>query len=179
MAIYFITNNKNKKEVSETVKIIKGLKSEVVLRESGSKKAAQEDGPRLDALIAEIRKPSMEINYQIVLALTMKKPVLCIYPEGTNIKNELPTSVGNIAKNLTVTSYNKDSLASIIKDFVNSLGDGGELNRFNFFLPLDLLEYINWIPFGKGTNRSNFIRQLIRDEMNKDSHYHSFVKKRK
>lgn len=179
MAIYFITNNKNKKEVNETVKILKSLKTEVVSHELGGKKNTQEDGRRMEALIAEIGKPSMEINYQIVLALTAKKPVLCLYPEGSNIRDELPASVGNIAKNLTVTAYNKDSLASIIKEFVTSLGDGGELNRFNFFLPPDLLDYINWVPFGKGTNRSNFIRQLIRDEMNKDSRYHSFVKKRK
>lgn len=178
MLIYFITNNNKKNEVKMVSDSIKDLGCKVISRVIGSKNKS--DLPeKFDMLIAEIRDFSVEINYQIVLSLTEKKPVLCIYPEGSNVSKNLPSARGNIAKNLTLRSYSKHSLSEVIKEFVESIGQGGQAERFNFFLTPDLKEYVNWVPFGRGITRSGFIRQLIRDQMKNDENYRSFARKKK
>lgn len=135
---------------------------------------------KFDALIADIQEMSVDINYQIILALTEKKSVLCIFPEGTNISKSLPYTKGNIAKSLVLRSYNKRSLPDIIQGFLDNVGDeNGQSERFNFFITSDLREYINWISYGGAETRSGFIRQLIRDRMNNDNNYQTFVKKKK
>lgn len=178
MLIYFITNNKKKKEAEAVLDLIKDLSHKVIIRVIGGKNKS--DLPeKFDMLIAEIRDFSTEINYQVVLSLIQKKPVLCIYPEGSNVPKNLPPAKGTIAKNLTLKSYNRHSLHEVIKEFIESVDQGGKAERFNFFLTPDLKEYVNWVPFGRGTTRSGFIRQLIRDQMKNDENYRTFTKKKK
>lgn len=178
MFIYFITNNKKKNETKEVVSGIKQLGHEVVDETVGNK--AQAGLPEnVDMVIADLHEFSVDMNYRIILALSDRKPVLCLYPEKSNVAKNLPPAKGNVAKNLTVRSYTRSTLSVIIKEFLEILGEGSHAERFNFFLTPDLKEYINWIPYGKGTTKSGFIRQLIRDQMKKDNTYNTFLKKKK
>lgn len=178
MVIYFITNNKKRKDTAEITKILRSFGHEVVGAVPWTKDKI--DLPaQFDVLIAEIQEFSTDINYQIVLALSDKKSVLCLYPEKSNIDEELSSIRGSIAKNLTLKPYSQASLPFVIKEFLDDLVNGGHAERFNFFLTPELKEYINWIPTGKGLTKSGFIRELIRDQMKKDNNYQVFRKKKK
>lgn len=176
MTIYFITGNKNNLKLIS--RAIRSLKYRMVSSVLDSKNEVN-DQTNFDVLIAEIHGSNVDINYQIVLALTDKKPVLCVYPEGSNVEKSLPPTNGNIAKNLTIKPYNQTNLSDVVKNFLSSLKNGSEPNRFNFFLTRELEEYIKWVPFGKGMTKSNFIRRLIMDEMKKDKNYKAFTKDKK
>lgn len=181
MTIYFVTNNTKKNEIKIISNIINRQGHKVITQVIGNKDKNEIDLPqKFDVLIADIQEISVGINYQIVLALTEKKPVLCIFPEGANISKSLPYTKGNIARNLVLRLYNKHSLPGIIEGFLDNVeNESGQSERFNFFITSDLREYINWISFSGLVTRSGFIRQLIRDQMQKDDNYKTFAKKKK
>lgn len=178
MVLYCLTNNKKRAVRKEITDIIRNSGNEVVEKFVGGKNKV--GLPReFDAMIVDIKGPSVDINYQIILALTEKKPVLCVYDENSKAAKSLPAARGTIAKNLILKTYNTETLSSVISDFITSLAEGSKPERFNFFLTPDLKEYVNWIPSGTGMTKSNFIRQLIRDRMKKDEEYRTFSKTKK
>jgi len=178
MVIYFISSNKRKTEAKKVVNIIKSLGHDVVYEAIGGEQN-NDTGFRFDGMIADIQEFSMGVNYQIVLALSDKKPVLCIYSEGAHVAKNLPPAKGTIAKNLIVKTYTKNSLPHLLEEFIEGLNTEHKAERFNFFLTPDLKKYIDWVPFGTGMTKSNFIRQLIHDKMKEDGNYRSFTKKKK
>jgi hypothetical protein len=54
------------------------------------------------ALVAEVSTPSHGVGYEIALALTLGKPVLCLYREGAKVSKML---TGNSEPGLMVRSY--------------------------------------------------------------------------
>jgi nucleoside 2-deoxyribosyltransferase len=59
-----------------------------------------------DAMIAEVSTPSHGVGYEIALALTLGKPVLCLYRQGARISKMV---TGNTEPMLTVESYEGES----------------------------------------------------------------------
>lgn len=178
MVIYFISSNKRKVEARGIANIIKGLGHDIVYEAIGNEQK-NDTTFQFDGMIADIQEFSVGVNYQIVLALSDKKPVMCIYSEGSQVAKNLPPAKGVIAKNLSVKTYTKNSLSHIIEEFIEGLNTEHKAERFNFFLTPDLKKYIDWVPYGTGMTKSNFIRQLIHDRMKGDDTYRSFVKKKK
>jgi nucleoside 2-deoxyribosyltransferase len=61
------------------------------------------------ALIAEVSTPSHGVGYEIAYALSLQKPVLCVYKEGRSISKML---TGNSHPSITIKSYH-DPLQAI------------------------------------------------------------------
>jgi len=55
-----------------------------------------------DAMIAEVSTPSHGVGYEIARALTLGKPVLCLYRQGARVSKMI---TGNTEPLLTVESY--------------------------------------------------------------------------
>ncbi len=55
-----------------------------------------------DRLIAEVSTPSHGVGYEIALALTLGKPVLCLYRDGARVSKML---TGNTEPTMTVKAY--------------------------------------------------------------------------
>ncbi len=55
-----------------------------------------------DVLLAEISTPSHGVGYEIGLALTLQKPVLCIYQQGRKVSKMI---LGNPDTHLKVCAY--------------------------------------------------------------------------
>lgn len=178
MVIYFISSNKRKAEAKRVIDVIKSLGHDVVYEAVGNEQK-NDSSFKFDGMIVDIQEFSVGVNYQIVLALSDKKPVMCIYPEGGQAVKNLPPAKGTIAKNLSVKTYTKTSLPHILGEFIDGLSTENKAERFNFFLTPDLKKYIDWVPYGTGMTKSNFIRQLIHDRMKEDDTYRTFVKKKK
>jgi nucleoside 2-deoxyribosyltransferase len=69
-----------------------------------------------DALIAEVSVPSHGVGYEIGFALSLGKPVLCLYQEGRRVSKMI---TGNPDPQLKVTSYTDTAQAvNLIRQFL-------------------------------------------------------------
>jgi len=74
-----------------------------------------------DALIAEVSTPSHGVGYEIGHALSIKKPVLCLYRQGVKVSKMI---LGNHDENLIVRSYqDPDDAVSIMRTILNGLSN--------------------------------------------------------
>ncbi|MGA9533483.1 MAG: nucleoside 2-deoxyribosyltransferase [Anaerolineales bacterium] len=72
-----------------------------------------------DALIAEVSTPSHGVGYEIALALTLSKPVLCCHRRGVPVSKMI---TGNDSAGLVVRDYEGESGAlTIIDDFLAAI----------------------------------------------------------
>jgi nucleoside 2-deoxyribosyltransferase len=72
-----------------------------------------------DALIAEVSTPSHGVGYEIALAVTLGKPVLCCYQRGRKVSKMI---LGNTHEKLRLTEYTESadlilSINEFLKDF--------------------------------------------------------------
>jgi nucleoside 2-deoxyribosyltransferase len=70
-----------------------------------------------DALVAEVSTPSHGVGYEVAFALSLGKPVLCLYREGQPVSKMI---TGNSSPNIRVASYT-DTLdaVQIVRNFTN------------------------------------------------------------
>jgi len=72
-----------------------------------------------DALIAEVSTPSHGVGYEIALALTVGKPVLCLYRSGKRVSKMI---TGNDHPGLTQAAYeNEHEVVTLVCDFLHNL----------------------------------------------------------
>ncbi len=64
-----------------------------------------------DALIAEVSVPSHGVGYEIGFALSLGKPVLCLYEQGRAVSKMI---TGNPDPNLTIRTYQNHEEAGIL-----------------------------------------------------------------
>lgn len=61
-----------------------------------------------DALVAEVSTPSHGVGYEIALALSLGKPVLCLYRSGSRVSKMI---TGNTSPGLVVCTYDHPAQA--------------------------------------------------------------------
>jgi nucleoside 2-deoxyribosyltransferase len=72
-----------------------------------------------DAVVAEVSTPSHGVGYEIALAITLGKPVLCCYRKGRKVSKII---TGNDSQNLMVREYSSSGEAIIhLQKFISSL----------------------------------------------------------
>ena len=74
-----------------------------------------------DALIAEVSTPSHGVGYEVALALTLGKPVLCCYQRGRKVSKMI---LGNRNEKIRLTEYADSSdlirsISAFLRDFAN------------------------------------------------------------
>ena len=71
-----------------------------------------------DALVAEVSTPSHGVGYEIALALTLRKPVLCLYRQGARVSKMI---TGNDEPTMTVATYADQAGAwELVRRFVSA-----------------------------------------------------------
>ncbi len=69
-----------------------------------------------ERLIAEVSTPSHGVGYEIALALTLGKPVLCLYRQGARVSKML---TGNTEPGITVRHYQDEGQAlKLVEEFL-------------------------------------------------------------
>ena len=69
-----------------------------------------------DTLVAEVSTPSHGVGYEVAYALSIGKPVLCLYQAGRPISKML---TGNSHPRIQVNSYsNSDTAIDIVRSFL-------------------------------------------------------------
>ncbi|MDZ4158950.1 MAG: nucleoside 2-deoxyribosyltransferase [Anaerolineaceae bacterium] len=64
-----------------------------------------------DALIAEVSTPSHGVGYEVALAVTLAKPVLCCYRRGASVSKML---LGNNSPGYMIDSYETGAQALVL-----------------------------------------------------------------
>ena len=71
-----------------------------------------------DVLVAEVSTPSHGVGYEIALALTLRKPVLCLYRQSARVSKMI---TGNDEPTLTVATYADQAGAlELVRRFVSA-----------------------------------------------------------
>jgi 2'-deoxynucleoside 5'-phosphate N-hydrolase len=71
-----------------------------------------------DALVAEVSTPSHGVGYEVAYALSLGKPVLCVYRQGVPLSKMLS---GNSHPSISVKSYSDpDQAVAIIRFFLQA-----------------------------------------------------------
>lgn len=75
-----------------------------------------------EALIAEVSTPSHGVGYEVALALTLGKPVLCCYRNGARVSKMI---TGNTESSMTVATYEDETGAvQAVKRFLEAKAGG-------------------------------------------------------
>ncbi len=70
-----------------------------------------------EALVAEVSTPSHGVGYEVAYALSLGKPVLCVYREGQPISKML---TGNSHPTISVKSYrDSEEVIAVIRSFLD------------------------------------------------------------
>lgn len=183
MKIHFWASAARPESVKKIPQILKGLGHQVTVELLEAEKRTKTDvasEKKAEAVIIEIAKDTPLLGFRLASVLMEKKPILLLYLEGSKV-GDLRALVGDkFFRYLTVASYDPENLNRVLKDYFKSLSEEKEAAaRFNFILNSDLEKFLNWVPFGKKTAKSDFVRELIREAMEEDEEYRAFLKKKR
>ena len=131
---------------------------------------------RSDVLIAEVSLASSSVGYQIAYALSLKKPVLCLY--STEFGEMKPPQVINANDSLLlyVKSYERSKLKEIIKKFFADAPQS-RLIKFNFIISPEIENYLDWVMEIKRQSKSDYLRErVIKNIIREDKEYLNYVK---
>lgn len=172
MKILFFTNRK--KAVKAHFIILKWLKTRRHKVQFELSKTAQNKVIKInnfDIVILEVNTNDKSVYKIIFDALIKDKPVLMLYEyHDRKPKNLIFPAEKTMLRYLILRGYVLGNLKDVLERFFISL-EKGKLERFNFFISKDIEEYLNWIPYGRAQTKSDFIRKIIRDEMDNDEMY--------
>lgn len=119
-----------------------------------------------DILIADVTTESVTVGYQVSYAIRKKIPVLVL----VNSDNERSISVVLTDDHLgllTIEKYTTEvDIKQILKKFVKNAIS--ERIKFNFFLNIPIHNYITKRASNEGKNKSQVIRDIIQEEMQKN-----------
>lgn len=125
--------------------------------------------------VAECSKPDNSLVYLLGQALARKKAVLLFHDKAIVTKEKVFEKLGIPQNsNITLVSYTPDILSESIDKYIKSFERGTK--RFNFVLTPDLEDYLEWVPFNRKKHKSDFVRDLLIDEMGKDKKYQAYKK---
>jgi len=136
-------------------------------------KETKEQLKEADVVIAELGDyvfGSFGVGWRVNYALSIKKPVLCLYPKGYDTYYLSPLLKGSTSEYLTIQSYTFRSLNKFFEKYFSKL-QRGQNRRVNFFITPMIDDYIKWVSYQRKISKSELIRDLLSKAMKKDEEY--------
>jgi len=107
-----------------------------------------------EVMIVEVSHEDIQLGHEITLALSEKKPVLCL-----SIHEDFSKKIHN--DYFVGARYNEHTVKSIIQNFLARARELTLSKRFNMFLYPSQIDYLEKIGKQSGMNMSEYIRHLI------------------
>lgn len=163
--------------------IVKNLKAQghSVVFEFTGKAGGTDKLEKAGVVVAEVSRFDIVFAAKIVAALSAKKNVLCLYAADKKPKS-LNAFAGRAFQYLTVREYNEKNLKTVLADFFSGLEKEEKLSkakRFNFFLPQEMEEFLDWWQLKKKQPKSELVRDLIKEKIGEEKEYGSYLKKKR
>jgi hypothetical protein len=122
---------------------------------------------RADLVVVEASFPStLNIGHEISLAIERGKPVVMLANKGYD---SLLLSSSDSEK-LIFVEYTTDNLEKELEQSLTYSRDQVD-TRFNFFISPKHSNYLDWISKNRRIPRSVFLRNLIKDDMQRNNDY--------
>jgi len=116
---------------------------------------------KADIVVVETTTAGISIGFEIALAIQYGKQVIAIYKPDED--NKAFVICGMDIDRLQVLTYSYENLYKTLKLALDYASEQVE-TRFTMILPSDINAHLNQIA-RQGTNRSEYIRHLIRQDM--------------
>lgn len=134
-----------------------------------------------DIVIADISYTSSGVGYEVSLALSEKKPVVCIYnlreyENKSSLLSSVPVNLkGNTSKYLILKEY---SLSTLKKTLELAIKDAKDLadTKFILIIPPEIDKYLEWNVKEKGIAKAEITRNAVEDLMKRDKEYAQYLK---
>ncbi|MEK7123614.1 MAG: hypothetical protein AAB851_01840 [Patescibacteria group bacterium] len=159
------------------VKILKSLGHSVIFDFVGGETAGKDKSAikikEADVVVGEVSRFDIAFGAKIVEALSAKKSTLCLYAKDKKPKG-LNAFTGRAFQYLTVKEYDGKNLKSILADYADDLKKEEKLSeakRFNFFLPQEMEEFLDWWQLKKKQPKSELVRDLIKEKIGEEKEY--------
>jgi len=120
-----------------------------------------------DIFVIEVSSNSLSAGYLLHEALNNSRPVIALYHEG-----ELPNLLSGGLENekLVTIEYNSSNIKVQLERALELAKKAVDI-RFNFFIPPQLVTYLNWTSSMLRISKSTYLRKLIMDDMSKNRDY--------
>lgn len=119
-----------------------------------------------DIVVVEASLHSLTIGQFIQQALAQKIPVLILCRKGISLAFQ--DGFAHEQGHLLVSEYTDENLSRVLKEGINYLSESNN-GRFTMIFPSDIIKHLDDISSTKNISRSEYIRNLIRTDMKKQS----------
>ena len=121
-----------------------------------------------DLVIAETSFPSLGIGFEISQALEKGKPVVVLYTE-----EDIPHFIQGVeSEKLLVVKYSLVDVREVLREAIEDARGQADV-RFNFFIPPQIVAFLDWVAKNRKLPRAVYLRKLIEEDMKKNKAYKS------
>lgn len=191
MKIYFTASTTGKKryraKYEKIVRILEEMRHRVIMtfltaeeQKEFLKKSPQtvyeearkqiEDADVVIAELGDYTFGSFGVGWRISFALSIQKPVLCLYPKGYDEYYISPLLKGSTSEFLTLKSYTMKSLKNLLSGYLDKISKRKKV-RINLIITPLIDHYLDWIAFRRKLPKSKIIRDLIYQAIEFDKEY--------
>ena len=120
-----------------------------------------------DVVVVEISYPSTaNVGHELTTALAKSKPVIALYLEDRE-----PAFLEGIKNDrLFLVPYDAHDLEKVLQYAIDDAS--GQMDvRFNFFVPPQIVAYLEWISKAKKIPRAVYLRRLIEESIKEDKEF--------
>lgn len=126
-------------------------------------------------VIIEDTVSNFSTGHQITLALQKQKPTLVLWQGKKHRYFNQMFIHGIDSEHLEIAEYKPNNLETIITAFINKYQDYNNKTRFNLVLNQYERNYLDWVQFNRGTNRTKIIKTSIDEPINNDKEYRKYL----
>lgn len=126
-------------------------------------------------VIIEDTVSNFSTGHQITLALQKQKPTLVLWQGKKHRYFNQMFIHGIDSEHLEIAEYKPNNLETIITAFINKYQDYNNKTRFNLVLNQYERNYLDWVQFNRGTNRTKIIKTSIDELINNDKEYRKYL----
>ncbi|HRP37480.1 MAG TPA: hypothetical protein PLS50_06765, partial [Candidatus Dojkabacteria bacterium] len=125
-------------------------------------------------VIIEDTVSNFSTGHQITLALQKQKPTLVLWQGKKHRYFNQMFIHGIDSEHLEIAEYKPNNIEKIITAFINKYQDYNNKTRFNLVLNQYERNYLDWVQFNRGTNRTKIIKTSIDELINNDKEYSKY-----
>lgn len=135
----------------------------------------------VDAIVLEIGHSVPELQFILAQAIVLRRPTLCLYTKNNEPREILNHLTGHhVPKTITLKPYTRANLDDIVNKFLKTIDQSVQLQdthniKFTVRLTEGLEHYLEWVASQKQINKADYLRQLLREDSERNENYQQII----
>ena len=183
MTIYFYSNQKD--QTGKTIlAYLRKTGATVISNLSAISQEQDLSLEEVDAVVVQGDDLGTEASYFVALALSQNKHVLFLLSKKSAINSTLKAlqKNKNFSDRVHIMIFNQADLQQKVLDFLQVLDQdsGRDIVSLKYTLRISpkISDYLSWKTKDAGQRKADWLRQMIKETMNKDQKYQQFLGKK-